>query len=70
MEALDGSLLRLGVDSLDLYQMHAPPAKNSITEYMDVMTNAVKAGKVRAVGVCNFSEKQIREAHAALEKHK
>jgi len=69
MEALDGTLSRLGIDCLDLYQMHAPPSKNSITEYMDVMAEAVKAGKVHAVGVCNFSEKQMREAHAALAKH-
>ena len=69
IEALDGSLLRLGVDYLDLYQMHAPPSKNSIPEYMDVMAEAVKAGKVRAVGVCNFSENQMREAHTALAKH-
>ena len=69
IEALDGSLLRLGVDYLDLYQMHAPPSKNSIPEYMDVMAEAVKAGKVRAVGVCNFPENQMREAHTALAKH-
>lgn len=69
MEALDGSLSRLGVDYLDLYQMHAPPSKSSITEYMDVMADAVKTGKTRAVGVCNFSENQTREAHAALAKH-
>jgi aryl-alcohol dehydrogenase-like predicted oxidoreductase len=69
MEALDGSLLRLGVDYLDLYQMHAPPPNNNIPEYMDVMADAVKAGKIRAVGVCNFSESQMHEAHAALAKH-
>jgi aryl-alcohol dehydrogenase-like predicted oxidoreductase len=69
LEALDGSLLRLGVDYLDLYQMHAPPSNNSIADYMGVMAEAVTAGKVRAVGVCNFSETQIREAHTALAKH-
>jgi aryl-alcohol dehydrogenase-like predicted oxidoreductase len=69
MEALDGSLLRLGVEHLDLYQMHAPLSQNSIPDYMDVMAEAVKAGKIHAVGVCNFSENQMREAHAALAKH-
>lgn len=69
LEALDGSLSRLGVDYIDLYQMHAPPSKNTITDYMDVMAEAVKAGKIRAVGVCNFSETQLREAHSALAKH-
>lgn len=69
LEALDGSLLRLGVDYLDLYQMHSPSTKNTTAEYMDVMAEALKAGKIRSVGVCNFSDKQIHEAHTALAKH-
>ncbi len=36
---------------------------------MEVMAEVVKAGKVRAVGVCNFSEARIREASAALAKY-
>ncbi|MDR1245590.1 MAG: aldo/keto reductase [Clostridiales Family XIII bacterium] len=68
LEALDGSLRRLGVDHIDLYQIHMPPSKSSIADYMDAMAEAVKAGKVRAVGVCNFNEAQIREAHSALAK--
>lgn len=69
IEALNGSLERLGVDHIDLYQLHVVPSKNTISEYMDVMAEAVMSGKVRAVGVCNFSSEQIREAHAALAKH-
>ena len=69
MEALDGSLKRLGVDCIDLYNMHAPPAHNTIENYMDVMVEAVKEGKVRVVGVCNFSASQIRKAHASLAKY-
>jgi aryl-alcohol dehydrogenase-like predicted oxidoreductase len=69
LDALNGSLTRLGVDHIDLYQMHAPPSKNTIADYMEVMAEAVRAGKVRAVGVCNFSEVQIREAHAVLATH-
>lgn len=69
LEALDGSLERLGVDCIDLYQVHTPPKNGRIEEYMDVMAQAVKAGKVRAVGVCNFSKAQIKEAWEALEKH-
>jgi aryl-alcohol dehydrogenase-like predicted oxidoreductase len=66
MEALDGSLNRLGVDYIDLYQIHAPPSHNTIEDYMDIMAEVVKAGKVRAVGVCNFSASQLRKAHARL----
>ncbi len=69
MEALDGSLKRLGIDYIDLYQMHAPPSHNTIEEYMDVMAEAVKAGKVRAVGVCNFTASQLRKAHDRLAQH-
>lgn len=69
MEALDGSLERLGVDCIDLYQIHMPPKNGKISEYMDVIADAVEKGKVRAVGVCNFSEAQIQEAYQALKKH-
>jgi aryl-alcohol dehydrogenase-like predicted oxidoreductase len=69
LEALDDSLGRLGVDHIDLYQMHTPPSKNTIADYMEVMAEAVAAGKVRAVGVCNFSADQIRQAHRALAEH-
>ncbi len=63
MEALDGSLLRLGVDYLDLYQMHAPPSKNCITECMDVMADAVKAGKVRNDSVSFMVMDEIANTH-------
>jgi len=69
VEALDGSLNRLGVDCIDLYQLHLPPAANKLDEYIDVLAEAVKAGKIRAVGVCNFSTDLMRKAHARLTGH-
>ena len=69
LEALDGSLERLGINCVDLYQIHMPPKNGRISEYMEVMAQAVKDGKVRAVGVCNFSKAQIEEAYKALKKH-
>jgi aryl-alcohol dehydrogenase-like predicted oxidoreductase len=69
LEALDGSLQRLGLPYIDLYFMHIPPKKNTIPDYMEVMAEAVKSGKVKAVGVCNFNKEQIVEAHTALAKH-
>ncbi len=68
-EALDGSLKRLGVDCIDLYMIHVPPKKGDISAYMDVMAEEVKEGKIKAIGVCNFSYKQIIQAHDALAKH-
>jgi aryl-alcohol dehydrogenase-like predicted oxidoreductase len=65
-ESLDASLARLGQASVDLYQIHHPAAFVSIQRLMDRLADAVEAGKTRAVGVSNYSEEQMREAHAAL----
>ena len=65
---LEMSLARLGRESIDLYQHHFPNAKISIPKLMDQLANAVEAGKVKAVGVSNYSAEQMREAHAALAK--
>lgn len=65
-EALDASLARLGRTSVDLYQIHYPVPFVSIRRLMGRLADAVDAGKARAVGVSNFSEDQMREAHEAL----
>ncbi len=68
-EALDATLGRLGVATLDLYYVHMPPTLTSIDSLMDHMAEAVNAGKIRAVGVSNFSAEQMRRAAAQLERH-
>ena len=65
---LEGSLNRLGRDYIDLYQHHFPNARLSIPKLMDQLADAVEAGKIKAVGVSNYSVEQMREAHAALAK--
>lgn len=65
---LEASLARLGRNSIDLYQHHFPMPRISIPKLMDQLADAVEAGKVRAVGVSNYSVEQMREAHAALAK--
>ena len=65
-QALGTSLARLQRDSLDLYQHHFPSRRIDIPRLMDLMADAVEAGKVRAVGVSNYSAAQLRIAHAAL----
>ena len=62
---LEASLARLKRGTIDLYQVHFPSWR-SIPRTMKHMADAVKAGKVRAVGVSNFSAAQMRLAHAAL----
>ena len=63
---LDASLARLGRDSIDLYQHHFPSPGVSIPKLMGRLADAVAAGKIRAVGVSNYSATQMRAAHAAL----
>lgn len=67
LEALDGRLKRLGVECIDLYQMHMPPHNDRIEEYMRYMADALRAGKIRAVGVCNFNVEQIKRASKTLK---
>ena len=51
---LEASLRRLGVDAIDLYQIHWPQPDEDIEEGWGAIADAVKAGKVRYAGVCNF----------------
>jgi aryl-alcohol dehydrogenase-like predicted oxidoreductase len=68
-EALDGSLKRLGVETLDLYYIHFPPSTQSIEDLMDYMAEAWTSEKIRAVGVSNFDAEQMRRSAAQLESH-
>jgi len=65
---VEATLARLRRDSIDLYQHHYPNTRLSIPKLMDQVADAVEAGKVKAVGVSNYSVEQMREAHAALVK--
>jgi aryl-alcohol dehydrogenase-like predicted oxidoreductase len=64
--ALDASLARLGRSWVDLYQHHFPSNQSAIPKLMNLMADAVESGKVKAVGVSNYSAEQMRIAHAAL----
>jgi aryl-alcohol dehydrogenase-like predicted oxidoreductase len=63
---LDASLARLGRNTVDLYLHHYPTRRVAIPQLMGLMADAVGDGKIRAVGVSNYSTEQIRTAHAAL----
>jgi aryl-alcohol dehydrogenase-like predicted oxidoreductase len=65
---LERTLARLGRDSVDLYQHHFPNPRAPIPTLMNFVADAVEAGKVKAVGVSNYSAAQMREAHAALAR--
>jgi aryl-alcohol dehydrogenase-like predicted oxidoreductase len=69
MRALEASLRRLGLETLDLYFIHFPFTLLRVERLMDCMAEAVKAGTVRAVGVSNFSAQQMRRAAARLARY-
>jgi aryl-alcohol dehydrogenase-like predicted oxidoreductase len=52
--ACDASLRRLGIDVIDLYQLHAPDQDVPIEETLEALDGLVRAGKVRALGASNF----------------
>ncbi len=52
--ACDASLRRLGVDVIDLYQVHAPDPKVPLEDSLAALDGLVRAGKVRALGASNF----------------
>jgi aryl-alcohol dehydrogenase-like predicted oxidoreductase len=59
---LEGSLKRLKLDCLHLWQLHAPDPKVPLEESLGVMVEAQRAGKVRHIGVSNFSVKELERA--------
>jgi aryl-alcohol dehydrogenase-like predicted oxidoreductase len=63
-QACEKSLERLGVETLDLYYQHRPDPNVPVEESVGAMKELVEAGKVRFIGVSEFSAEQIRAAHA------
>ena len=65
--AVEGSLERLGIETIDLYQQHTPDPETPIEETLGALDELVREGKVRAIGHSNFSGEQARQAEAAAE---
>ena len=64
VKACEDSLSRLGTDYLDVYFLHYPIPEEevSIQEWMETMTELKKAGKIRAIGLSNFSLEEMKAA--------
>src|SRR5918997_177198 len=69
LSALDKSLERLGIETIDLYQIHFPNPIFKINSLMDALAETVKAGKVRRGGISNYSAEQMQRAHDRLASH-
>src|SRR5690349_6312164 len=61
-KALEGSLKRLKLERIDLYQLHAPDPKVPFAESVGALADAQKAGKISHIGISNVSVKQLEEA--------
>jgi aryl-alcohol dehydrogenase-like predicted oxidoreductase len=66
--ALEDSLQRLQTDYIDLYQVHRPAPDTDVEETLSVLTDLMRAGKVRAIGASTFPASDIVEAQWVAER--
>lgn len=69
IRACEKSLKRLGVDYIDLYQIHFPNPRVPIAETMAAMEELADRGMIRHIGVSNFSLPRMKEAVSSLRKY-
>jgi aryl-alcohol dehydrogenase-like predicted oxidoreductase len=69
IKAVDDALSRLGTDYIDLLQLHAFDAGTPVEEVLATLGDLVRAGKLRYVGISNFSGWQVMKSLEAAEKH-
>jgi len=69
VRAVEDALRRLGTDYIDLFQLHAFDAATPIEEVLGTLDDLVRAGKLRYVGVSNFSGWQLMKSLAIAEKY-
>jgi aryl-alcohol dehydrogenase-like predicted oxidoreductase len=69
MKEIEDSLRRLRTDTIDLYQVHWPDPNTPIEETAGAMNDLLKAGKIRAIGISNFSPAQMDAFRALAPLH-
>ena len=69
LRAAEGSLIQLGTDYIDLYQIHWPNPRFPIKGTMRAMEKLVDDGVVNYIGVSNFTLEEIEEARAHMRHH-
>lgn len=65
--ACEGSLRRLGLERIDLYQLHLVDARVPVEESVGALAELQRAGRIRHIGVCNVDEHQLARARATAE---
>jgi aryl-alcohol dehydrogenase-like predicted oxidoreductase len=68
-QAVDGSLKRLQVDCIDLYQAHEDDASVPMEETLGEFARLIEAGKIRVIGASNFSAARFADALAMSKRH-
>jgi aryl-alcohol dehydrogenase-like predicted oxidoreductase len=68
VSAVENSLRRLGVDHIDLYQVHHPDPGTDVEETLSALTDLLRSGKVRAIGHSNLPPSEIVEAQWVSER--
>ena len=63
-EEIENSLTRLGVDTIDLYQIHWPNPEDELEEAWETLARSQEQGKVRYIGVSNFNVDQMKRVQA------
>jgi aryl-alcohol dehydrogenase-like predicted oxidoreductase len=69
INAVEGSLKRLGTDYIDLFQLHGFDAQTTIEETLGTLDDLVRAGKIRYIGCSNFSGWHLMKSLAISEKY-
>lgn len=69
IRTIDASLKRLGTDYIDLFQLHGFDAKTPVEETLSTLDDLVRAGKVRYLGVSNFSGWHLMKSLSAADRH-
>lgn len=69
VRALEGSLRRLGVSHIDLYQQHRPDPETPLEDTLAALDELVRAGKVREIGCSNYSGALLDKARAVSDEH-
>ena len=69
IQAVERALKRLGTDYIDLFQLHGYDAKTPVEETLTALDDLVRAGKIRYLGVSNFSGWHLMKALSVSERH-
>jgi aryl-alcohol dehydrogenase-like predicted oxidoreductase len=69
IQAIDASLKRLQTDYIDVFQLHGFDAKTPVTEVLSTLDDLVRAGKIRYIGVSNFSGWHLQKSLDVADRY-